>query len=91
MRSQRAARMIARLDSDGDGSLSRDELAAVEGQGRRRFFDIAKADANGDGAVSAEELETHMAERMRQRRGGPDGDGAEPEGAAQPEGATQPQ
>lgn len=54
----RSARMIERLDTDGDGAISIEELTArseEHGDGRRgqRFF--GRLDTDGDGAISAEE------------------------------------
>jgi Ca2+-binding EF-hand superfamily protein len=46
-----AARLLERLDSNGDGSVSKDEIAAV----RERLF--ARFDLNGDGTVDDTEIE----------------------------------
>ena len=56
---------LSRLDSDGDGKISRDE-APEPMQG---FFD--NLDENSDGYIDQQEIET-MRSRF-QRRGGPDG------------------
>ncbi|MFW5867660.1 MAG: hypothetical protein ACOCX2_07570 [Armatimonadota bacterium] len=53
--------MIERLDADGDGRVSIDELPE---RLRERF---AEADANGDGILSVEELQ------QSRRRGSPGG------------------
>jgi len=70
---QRAAAMIERADSDGDGKLSLDEAAAARSEGRRgmRLDENGLPlglDADGDGVVSAEEFETAMDEHHE--RGG---------------------
>ena len=49
------------LDANGDGALTRDELAA---RGQERF---AKADQNGDGVLSADELNARAQERAAKR------------------------
>ncbi|MFA8386526.1 MAG: EF-hand domain-containing protein [Pelagibaca sp.] len=59
---QRIARMITRMDTDGDGALSEEEFAAR--QGAARMFD--RLDANEDGAISEEEF----AEMRRGDHGG---------------------
>lgn len=66
----RAARMIERMDADGDGLLSAAELASGQGGMPAAMFD--RLDADGDGAVSKAEAEAAQA-RMRdhmQGRGG---------------------
>ncbi len=72
-RAERVARMLDRLDSDGDGLLQRSELEAGRGGprgggGLERF--IARADTDGDGALSEAEFDAAR-ERMADRRGGP--------------------
>lgn len=59
-----ATRMVAKLDTDGDGLLTAAEMAARPGPAR--LFD--RADADGDGAVTQAELDAMRAE-------GPGGDG----------------
>lgn len=59
---RRAARMIERLDSDGDGALSRAEIE--DRRSPERMF--ARLDTNDDGVVSEEEF----AEARMDRRGG---------------------
>ena len=55
-RGDRAAKMIANLDADGDGLLSADELAA--GPARRAPQDMFdRMDADDDGALTLEEIE----------------------------------
>lgn len=49
-----AERMFARQDKDGDGMLSRDELAPDENRWARRF---ARADRDWDGVITQEEFE----------------------------------
>jgi Ca2+-binding EF-hand superfamily protein len=63
-----AARMIERLDSDGDGLVSAEEMAA--GPARLDIFD--RIDRDGDGAISEAEAEAarkHMARRMGHHHG----------------------
>ena len=50
-----------RLDADGDGKITRDEMQTAA---RRHFLE---ADADGDGAVSREELKAHADARAQQR------------------------
>jgi hypothetical protein len=47
-----AATLLDRLDTDGDGIVSRAEIAAA----RQRLF--SKLDLNGDGTLDADEIET---------------------------------
>ena len=74
-----AERMVARLDTDGDGMLGPDEMRRPGGHGRHgdkkgeghekradRFFD--RADADGSGGLSLAEVEA-MQERMAKRMG----------------------
>lgn len=68
-RTARAEAMVERLDSDGNGTLSLEEM-----QGRRdpaRIFD--RLDADDDGQISEAEFAA-AAERMRERRGKHRGD-----------------
>ena len=60
-----AAKMITRMDSDGDGLLSAAEMAVRPGPAR--FFD--RIDTDGDGAISREEADA-AADKMADRRGG---------------------
>ena len=48
-RQERFGRMIAKLDKDGDGQLSTDEMPM---RGKR----MMKLDTDGDGAISLEEM-----------------------------------
>lgn len=62
---ERSARMIARLDTDGDGKLSPEEMRAGP-RGNRdngdRFERMLKRfDTDGDGAISREEMEAARA------------------------------
>ena len=57
-RGDRAAKMIAKLDSDGDGLLSLEELSANPKPAQM----FEKIDANGDGAISQEEFDAAHAE-----------------------------
>ena len=50
---ERATRMMERLDADGDGRLSQDELA--QGPRSGRMFD--RLDQNGDGVISKPEFD----------------------------------
>lgn len=75
---ERATKMVARMDRDGDGLVSADEMA----QGPKMPSMIERLDTDGDGAVSKAEAEAareKMAERMdKHGRGkgdhGPKGD-----------------
>ncbi|MGL6209903.1 MAG: EF-hand domain-containing protein [Paracoccaceae bacterium] len=60
----RAAKMIERLDTDGDKALSTAELAA--GPKAEGLFE--RVDADNDGAITKVEADTAQAE-MKQRRG----------------------
>ena len=65
---QRAAKMIEKLDTDGDKMLSDVEIAA--GKGRADMFE--KIDADGDGAITkveADDARARMHERGRGRGG----------------------
>ncbi len=57
-RGDRAANMIAKMDADGDGLLSLEELSSNP-QPAQMFDNI---DANGDGAISQEEFDAAHAE-----------------------------
>ncbi len=57
---ERAARMIKRHDSDGDGALSQDELPKP----RERGDMFARMDSDGSGAISKEEFDDARA-KMR--------------------------
>ncbi|MGB3147626.1 MAG: EF-hand domain-containing protein [Paracoccaceae bacterium] len=52
---------FAAMDADGDGALSRDEMAAFH---RAR---LAGADADGDGFVTRDEMKAAMEDRMAER------------------------
>ncbi len=56
--------MFQRLDKNGDGSLSKDELPERMADG------LMRADADGNGSLSKEELEKAR-EQFRGRQGGP--------------------
>ncbi|MFP4249852.1 MAG: hypothetical protein ACLFU7_09360 [Armatimonadota bacterium] len=62
--------MIERLDADGDGRVSIDELPE---RLRERF---AEADANGDGILSVEELQQSRETWFARRQSGPAGRGS---------------
>ena len=77
---RRQQRMVARLDTDGDGKLSLEEIEAGSRRGPQQVFDRLDADDNGE--VSLEELaeaQQRMLQKMHQRhaemreRGGRDG------------------
>jgi hypothetical protein len=76
MMQERAGRMIERHDTDRDGALSRTELEAIQGRGRRFLGPDSGADANGDGTITAAELAAGMSARMKERRAAAQ-DGAE--------------
>jgi Ca2+-binding EF-hand superfamily protein len=65
----RTARMIDNMDSDGNGSLSVDEIG--EGPGERHF---ARIDRDNDGTISKEEAEAAL-KRVRGRDHGGNMDG----------------
>ncbi len=62
---RRTARMIARMDTDGDGQLSPKEMRAGPrgaDAGEDRFaLMLARMDTDGDGAISREEMEAARA------------------------------
>lgn len=57
-----------RLDSDGDGYVSREEYTERAERYLGAFDDL---DVDGDGRLSREELPAPTRERGRERRGGP--------------------
>lgn len=61
---ERAEKMFSRLDSDGDGFISGDEIEPGPGASRR--FD--RFDSDGDGSINKEEFEAART-RMRERHG----------------------
>jgi Ca2+-binding EF-hand superfamily protein len=65
-----AARMIERLDSDGDGLLTAAEFAARPAPDRL----MEMADTDGDGALSEAEIDAAQ-EHMAEMRGPGDGHG----------------
>ncbi len=67
---QIAQRIMESLDTDGDGVLSSDELAAIDDADRRDR--MMQADTNGDGSVDRAELMASFA-RMSREGGGPGG------------------
>jgi hypothetical protein len=71
-RQQRLKPMVERLDANGDGKLTPDELA--QSDRRMGFDDPAAVDTNKDGEISLAELDaaiTARREKMRERwRGG---------------------
>lgn len=76
-RRQRFAPLRARLDANGDGKLTPDELASSDR--RMGFDDPAAIDTDKSGDISLAELETAMTARrqqMRQRWRGRGGQGS---------------
>ena len=68
---QRAEKARTRMDANGDGKLSYDELKNAPG--RMHFDDPAAIDTNHDGDISADELEAAMKARREQWRAQRDG------------------
>jgi hypothetical protein len=64
-----ANRMIANLDSDGDGALSVAEMAAGNGRSTKMFD---RVDSDDDGAISQAEADAAQA-KMAEHRGGSGG------------------
>jgi hypothetical protein len=60
-RKERVEQMAQRLDLDGDGKLTVDELSKADG--RMKFDDPAAVDTDHDGVISADELQAAMAAR----------------------------
>ena len=56
---------ILRLDSDGDGRVSREEFQSGDVGGRGRG--LAKADTDGDGAVSRDEIQAALNDETSKR------------------------
>jgi hypothetical protein len=69
MANDRAARMVERMDVDGDGLISVEEMAARPGP--EMIFE--RIDVDGDGSVTKAEVEAAQA-RMAEGRGGRHGD-----------------
>lgn len=71
MAAEQSGRMIERLDSDGDGMVSAEELGSKMGSARRgdRMFD--RLDEDDSGGISADELEA--AKAMGKKSRGSDG------------------
>jgi hypothetical protein len=70
-RHERAQAMHDRLDKNGDGKLTPDELANAEpepGHRAMRFDDPAAIDTNHDGDISVDELEAAMQARRDKMR-----------------------
>jgi hypothetical protein len=67
-REARAKRMVDRFDTNHDGKLTTDELAAGGSGMRGRFMDAKSADKNNDGEISPAELEAAIQERRMQWR-----------------------
>ncbi len=79
MMKQRVDNMRSRMDANGDGKVSYDELKNA--QGRMHFDDPAAIDTNHDGDISADELEAAMKARrdaFRAQRQAQQGSGAAP-------------
>lgn len=78
MTEERAQRMVAFMDDDGDGLLSAEELSAAPGS--ERMFN--RLDANGDGAITEDEFQQARA-RLAEFRGGQGPQGRAPVGQPQ--------
>ena len=64
---ERQERRFAKLDTNEDGLLSPEEMAAgPRGERREGMFD--RVDENGDGKITREEAEA-MHQKMQERRG----------------------
>ncbi len=63
---ERAGRMIGKLDADGDGAVSFEEMQAAKPRGARMF---ERADADGDGAISRAEFDDARAAMRAHRKG----------------------
>ncbi|MGE5180978.1 MAG: EF-hand domain-containing protein [Acidobacteriota bacterium] len=66
-RLERLEAMKKRLDTNGDGKLTVDELKAASG--RMHFDDAAAVDTDHDGEISIDELAAAMRARRAQMRG----------------------
>ena len=79
MRHARVQDRVARIDTNADGKISREEAGETPFGGRiLRDFDAV--DANQDSLISPEELEAAMSERQARRRERRDAEtGAAPE------------
>jgi hypothetical protein len=53
--------MMSKNDKDGDGSISADEIKAIDGKYQEMF---TSADTNSDGSVTKAELTQAMNKRM---------------------------
>jgi Ca2+-binding EF-hand superfamily protein len=60
------SRAVTRLDTDGDGLVSRDEFHTPDGRKGSRMLE--RADLDGDGAVTLEEATQASDERMAQHQ-----------------------
>lgn len=66
---ERSARMIERMDRDGDGKLSAEEMRAGPREGDRFARMLSRLDEDGDGALSREEFEAARDMRGAHRQG----------------------
>ncbi len=73
-RERRMERRFKRLDANGDGKITGDE---IDGMKMRRFD---KVDANGDGKITKEEIEAHKAKWKERHGKGKGKDGAAKDG-----------
>jgi len=81
---------FSRLDTNGDGVLSKDEWLAGPAKRiqtpRRADTRFGRIDADGDGAVDRAEFAKHRRQRERAGKGGPDQGKGEGKGGRGPKG-----
>ena len=81
-RQQRMLPVLERLDSNGDGKLTVDELAKTESR-RMHFDDPAAVDTNKNGEISLAELDAAVTARRAEMRAAWRGAGAPGSGSAE--------